>query len=204
MKLHFKHIFAAILFILGANAANAATYGITEAMDGTWTRTSADHYTYTYTGGSLISGDSSLLNVSTTASAVFSSNTFNCITCTFTSTLSGGNTIFGTLSVITAGYMPGGISTPPPGINTNLFFGDLLTITGGTGLFAGATGGGLGFGTHNIVAQNNFTTFPSSGTSTQYLSLNVVTTPVPEPETYAMMLAGLGVLSLVARRKKSA
>lgn len=29
-----------------------------------------------------------------------------------------------------------------------------------------------------------------------------VTTPVPEPETYAMMLAGLGLLGFVARRRK--
>jgi hypothetical protein len=29
-----------------------------------------------------------------------------------------------------------------------------------------------------------------------------VTSPVPEPETYAMMLAGLGLVSIVARRRK--
>lgn len=31
---------------------------------------------------------------------------------------------------------------------------------------------------------------------------NVVLTPVPEPETYAMMLAGLGVVGLVAARRR--
>ncbi len=30
-----------------------------------------------------------------------------------------------------------------------------------------------------------------------------VTTPIPEPETYAMLLAGLGLMGLVARRRKS-
>jgi len=33
-------------------------------------------------------------------------------------------------------------------------------------------------------------------------SLNLVTAPVPEPETYAMLLAGLGLLGVVARRRK--
>jgi hypothetical protein len=33
-------------------------------------------------------------------------------------------------------------------------------------------------------------------------TVSSVTTPIPEPEIYAMMLAGLGVLGFVARRKK--
>ncbi|MBL8352816.1 MAG: PEP-CTERM sorting domain-containing protein [Burkholderiaceae bacterium] len=32
---------------------------------------------------------------------------------------------------------------------------------------------------------------------------NIVAIPVPEPETYAMMLAGLGALGFLARRRKS-
>lgn len=32
---------------------------------------------------------------------------------------------------------------------------------------------------------------------------NIVATPVPEPETYAMLMAGLGVIGFVARRRKS-
>lgn len=35
-----------------------------------------------------------------------------------------------------------------------------------------------------------------------YLKLSNVTAPIPEPETYAMMLAGLGLLGFVARRRK--
>jgi len=30
-----------------------------------------------------------------------------------------------------------------------------------------------------------------------------ITTPVPEPETYAMLVAGLGVMGFVARRRKT-
>lgn len=42
-----------------------------------------------------------------------------------------------------------------------------------------------------------------SGSSASYGG-NIVATPVPEPETYAMLMAGLGVVGFVARRRKSA
>lgn len=35
-------------------------------------------------------------------------------------------------------------------------------------------------------------------------SESFVTTPIPEPETYAMLLAGLGLMGFVARRRKAA
>lgn len=35
-------------------------------------------------------------------------------------------------------------------------------------------------------------------------SFTISTAPIPEPETYALMLAGLGVLGFVARRRKNA
>ena len=42
------------------------------------------------------------------------------------------------------------------------------------------------------------------GTSSDGKSqLIVLTAPVPEPETYAMLLAGLGLMGVIARRRKS-
>lgn len=41
-----------------------------------------------------------------------------------------------------------------------------------------------------------------SGDSTRLTAQGLVVTPVPEPETYALMLAGIGMLSAAARRQK--
>ena len=43
-----------------------------------------------------------------------------------------------------------------------------------------------------------------SATSLSSYSGVVAVTPVPEPETYAMLLAGLGVMGAIARRRKQA
>ena len=40
------------------------------------------------------------------------------------------------------------------------------------------------------------------GTPIAYLDYSTTTAPIPEPETYAMMLAGLGMLGFMARRRK--
>ena len=42
----------------------------------------------------------------------------------------------------------------------------------------------------------------TSGSLGGQYTFNAVTTPVPEPETYAMFLAGLGLIGAIARRRK--
>jgi hypothetical protein len=42
----------------------------------------------------------------------------------------------------------------------------------------------------------------SMGGSLDNVSLSKITTPVPEPESYAMMIAGLGLMGAIARRRK--
>jgi hypothetical protein len=57
----------------------------------------------------------------------------------------------------------------------------------------------LGAGSHTF-------TFANTGSGAFYLdnfSVNVTAAPVPEPETYAMMLAGLGALGFMARRRRA-
>lgn len=61
------------------------------------------------------------------------------------------------------------------------------------------------FGFNNLIAGNykmNFTARPTIA-GFQY-TVNLTTTAVPEPEVYAMMLAGLGLISFAARRKQTA
>jgi hypothetical protein len=69
--------------------------------------------------------------------------------------------------------------------------------TGGTGLYAGATGGS-DYETMNYVV---------GSTSTDWRYSQVVVArinPIPEPETYAMLLAGLGFVGVAIRRRRRA
>jgi hypothetical protein len=63
---------------------------------------------------------------------------------------------------------------------------------------------------YGLALQNNtdflwgFSAAPSDFTAVgKDLFINVVAYPVPEPETYAMMLAGLGLVSFMTRRRKN-
>jgi hypothetical protein len=66
-----------------------------------------------------------------------------------------------------------------------------------------ATNGITYTGSH-FYANTSSLNFPGSPASDrQYMTVNFDVAAVPEPETYAMLLAGLGMLGAVARRKKS-
>ncbi|HNH34930.1 MAG TPA: FxDxF family PEP-CTERM protein [Rhodocyclaceae bacterium] len=81
------------------------------------------------------------------------------------------------------------------------------------GVQLGATLAGVGGAAHNWT-QHGFTvigtgsdvlTFAAAGVSDSYggsLDQVALTAAVPEPETYAMMLAGLGLMGAVARRRR--
>lgn len=54
---------------------------------------------------------------------------------------------------------------------------------------------------HNKFDTSVIGTFPNQPEDGIFLT-SAILNPVPEPETYAMLLAGLGILGFVARRRK--
>lgn len=84
-------------------------------------------------------------------------------------------------------------------INTNVNYGALTNTVGGSNQNL-SWSGALATGSYRVDI-----TGTTAIDRTQYIS-TVAALPVPEPETYAMMLAGLALVGAVARRrvKKSA
>jgi len=64
-----------------------------------------------------------------------------------------------------------------------------------------ASGFGNGFAYLSTIPGNGWQ-LPFSGSGFLSLQYTAVTAPVPEPESYAMLFAGLGLLGFVARRRK--
>lgn len=65
------------------------------------------------------------------------------------------------------------------------------------------TNGAVPIGTEAIKFELNMTRFAGSYNDGYADNLSFVLTPVPEPETYAMLLAGLGLVGFMARRRKA-
>jgi hypothetical protein len=72
---------------------------------------------------------------------------------------------------------------------------------GSTG-FGSYTVSGLSTGVLYAVNVYGGGSMPSGSAGRYDLTLSIPTAPVPEPETYAMLMAGLGMLGFVARRRK--
>lgn len=92
----------------------------------------------------------------------------------------------------------------PTSNTSSKFYADF----GSTRIFS-QNGAGLGTlgtptrvsGTWAAVSGDTLLTFTFRNTAAKYHLDNVSVTVVPEPETYAMMIAGLGLLGFVARRR---
>jgi hypothetical protein len=189
-------VLATLTFAMATGSANAATYNIDESFTGTFSLTDlgngTGHIDHALNFSSLLTGDSSIFSSAVSSYVSYSTlPTFQLCTsgCSFTETLKNGDSLFGTVAFTTP---PG---TPDATNNFTTSFGANITITGGSGLFAGATGSGVATG-------SDVWTSATGGTSIQH-TVAILTTPVPEPETYAMMLAGLGIMGFMVRRRRN-
>jgi hypothetical protein len=87
-----------------------------------------------------------------------------------------------------------------PDVENTISFGG-TTFTGNS-VFAGANGSNVN--TRLVTISNDGAALGNVAFQTSKIAFEVAqVTPVPEPETYALMLAGLGAIGFVARRRKS-
>jgi hypothetical protein len=111
-------------------------------------------------------------------------------------TLGSLSNVGGTASYVTS-YNLFGTNFTLPVVTFNsvsLYLNGLSVGTANSNTFTFAN---LGAGTYSLKASGSVNGF-------NYIAAQYQVTPVPEPETFAMLLAGLGVMGAIARRRKAA
>lgn len=185
--------------------ASALTYSVTENFTGTWEAIwglPIATFTHASSSQTFLSGNAIFSNSSIQSESIIDT-LVNCVSCTITETLSGGDKIFFEHLLTDGALTP---STSTLGSVDN-FYNGTVTITGGTGLFAGASGNGtftaIDFGIYNTDSNGNFVSFNRNG-NWQIELIYSVTTAVPEPQSTALLLAGLGLINITMRRNSKA
>ncbi len=217
---------------LHAIACAALTALATSAQAGpidwnTWSSSSAGSITTTggpigvsFTGGlsALVAGYPSYLPASTYADGTIVSNAPTAANGIMQ--LTGGNTTLNTVTFSAAVVDPVMAiwSLGQPGINAEFAFTNAtpVFVTGGASNEYGGSAisviGNSVFGVEGNGTVQFIGTYSSiSWTNPVYeywygfdVGIAAVANPVPEPETYALMMAGLGLMGLVARRRRVA
>lgn len=171
-------VFALVMMGGFAVSAQADSTPVSGTLTGTSTLTATSNpdvfdSSFTGTGVDSVSGDYTTTNAGT---ITFTSPTTFISSGTFMDFLAGGTT-FGTFS----------------GMGTVTATGSDITlldlVTGGTGIFAGETG-------EITVTGTSTTAGAFTGTYTGFIT-------TPEPSSLALMLAGIGLLPLMRKRRAS-
>jgi hypothetical protein len=113
-------------------------------------------------------------------------------------TLGGTSTVGGTTSYVTS-YNLFGMDFTLPVVtfsSVSLYLNGLSVGTSNSNAFTFAN---LGAGTYSLKATGSV-----AGGGSNFIAAQYQVTAVPEPETFAMLLAGLGVMGAIARRRKAA
>ncbi|HKX42163.1 MAG TPA: PEP-CTERM sorting domain-containing protein [Burkholderiaceae bacterium] len=121
-----------------------------------------------------------------------------------------GNVSYGSLPGITFSSSISGIPgtsgtwtlSADQAVTLDLVFAMHGSNRSGAFLFDDLSIGSSGSGTWEINWPNNGGNIPNYSNLTLFVR-DVVVTPVPEPETYALMLAGLGAIGFMARRRRT-
>lgn len=139
-------------------------------------------------------------------SASFSNTVSGAFTDTWTFNLGSQSVVAASLTnveVSFGGFSFGGIKNLTAWLNNTQLFGPNSTQTGDgvtTTLQVKSGSATLPAGVYSLVVSGTGVTGVSASYGGNIVAAPV--TPVPEPETYAMLLAGLGVMGAIARRRK--
>lgn len=192
MKQFFKVVL--LLCSLSALQANANVYNVDESYEGTFATDANSILTLTLDSHTIFTGDTSIFSTSVSSSVNMATVNLDPLTglpncsvasnCSYTQILKNNDTITGSYnftSLANAGALSFSVAD--------------LTINGGTGAFAGATGSGTLITTTNL-ANNNAT----QRAVYEVRTVASAASAVPEPQTYALFLAGLGLLGFASRK----
>jgi hypothetical protein len=146
--------------------------------------TTGNHFVFSFNGTGVAAGD--IVNIDNPGTQTFSVTTPTAVNPPF------GTFQFGIAcaTVCSNGNSAGGYSDPLTFTVNNATVADFLVLSTGAGDL------GAAYFAADVVWEMDDRNFGATG------AIGVVTTPVPEPETYALMLAGLGAMGFIARRRR--
>lgn len=133
-------------------------------------------------------------NAALTTPVAVSGNSFDAILGTIS--LPSFSSVAGDLDYALTLSFPGFNFTLPQVTFTSVSLGSYTSQIGAGNVFSFA---GVAAGNYDLSAKGSV-----AGGGTNFIHAQYTVTPVPEPESYAMLLAGLGVMGAIARRRNKA